>query len=301
MNERILLAGGSGFLGQSLNKHLTDLGYECIVLSRSSSDRPGHAYWDAQSVGDWKQHLEGATAIINLTGRSVDCRHNAANRREIIDSRVHSIQALAEAVRQCTDPPSTWIQSSSLAVYGDAGDAICDEKAPHGNDFSVGVCHQWEEELSRQNLPNMRTVFLRIGFALAANGGALGRLTSIVRLFLGGTVGNGRQYISWLHIDDMNHVFQWCLENADSRGAYNATCPNPVTNTAFMSALRRVLHRPWSPPAPAFAVRVGAFLMGTEASLALTGRRCIPQRLVEEGFVFKHTDLHESLRELFGA
>lgn len=301
MMKRVILAGGSGFLGQSLSEHLATLGYESIVLSRSSRTRPGYAHWDGASVGDWAQHLDGASAIINLTGRSVDCRYTAANRREIIASRVNSVRALGDALRQCTSAPPTWIQAASLAIYGDAGDAICHDNAAHGSGFSVDVCEKWETELKNQELPNTRTAVLRIGFALAANGGALGRLATLARFGLGGTVGNGRQYISWLHIDDLNKMFVWCLENHAARGVYNATSPNPVTNAVFMAALRRALHRPWSPPAPCFAVRIGAYLMGTDASLALTGRRCLPTRLLEEGFSFKYTDLDECLRDIFAA
>ncbi len=245
--------------------------------------------------------LENVSAIINLTGRSVDCRYTTANRREIIDSRVNSVRALGAAVRQCNSPPPTWIQASSLAIYGDAGERICDDDGPHGSGFSAEVCEAWEAELAQQDLPNTRTAVLRIGFALADDGGALGRLAKLTRLGLGGTVGNGRQYISWLHIDDLNRIFEWCLANNNARGIYNVTGPNPVTNAVFMAALRRSMHRPWSPPAPApaVAVRIGAFLMGTDASLALTGRRCLPKRLLDEGFTFNYTDLDECLRDIF--
>jgi uncharacterized protein len=299
MKKRVILAGGSGFLGQSLSAHLSTLGYECIVLSRSSRNRAGYAQWDGATVGDWTRHLDGADAIINLTGRSVDCRYTAANRREVIESRVNSVRALGEGVRECSSPPPTWIQATSLAIYGDAGETTCHDDAPHGTGFSVDVCKRWEGELKSQQLPNTRTAILRIGFALAANGGALGRLATLTRFGLGGTVGSGRQYISWLHIDDLNRMFQWCVENQEASGVYNATGPSPVPNATFMAALRRALHRPWSPPAPPFAVRIGAYMMGTDASLALTGRRCLPTRLLDEGFSFKNIDLDESLRSIF--
>lgn len=301
MSGRVILAGGSGFLGQSLATHLNAIGYDTVVLTRSSRSRPGYNHWDGATLGKWAQHLDGASAIINLTGRSVDCRYTNANRREIIESRVNSVRALVDAVRQCAAPPAVWIQAASLAIYGDAGDAICHDDAPHGSGFSVDVCERWEDELKNQELPNTRTAVLRIGFALAANGGALGRLAGLTRWGLGGTVGSGRQYISWLHIDDLNRMFQWCLENHAACGVYNATSPTPVTNATFMAALRRAINRPWSPPAPSFAVRIGAYLMGTDASLALTGRRCAPTRLLDAGFAFIYTDLDECLREVFAA
>ena len=299
MNGRIVLAGGSGFLGRSLAAFLLTKGYETITLTRSTTPCFGYAHWDGINAGDWTQHVDGATAIINLTGRSVDCRYTPANRREIIQSRVNSVRALGDAVRKCHSPPSTWIQAASLAIYGDSGDMICNEDAPHGSGFSVDVCQRWEDELGNQELPNTRTTVLRIGFALDANGGALGRLAMLTRLFLGGTVGNGRQYISWLHIDDLNKMFDWCLENKKACGIYNATGATPVTNAAFMAALRRALRRPWSPPVPPIAVRVGAYLMGTDASLALTGRRCMPKRLLDEGFKFIYTGLDDCLSDVF--
>jgi len=299
MSKRVILAGGSGFLGQSLSAHLAALGYESIVLTRSSRQHSGHVHWDGRSLGDWAEHLDGAAAIINLTGRSVDCRYTPANRREIIESRVNSVRALGDAMRQLSSPPPTWIQAASLAIYGDAGESICHDDAPPGAGFSVDVCQRWETELTTQDLPSTRIAILRIGFALAANGGALGRLAALTRLGLGGTVGHGRQYISWLHIDDLNRIFQCCIENQSAAGVYNATGPNPVTNAVFMAALRRALHRPWSPPAPSFAVRIGAYLMGTDASLALTGRRCLPTRLLDQGFSFQYTDLDECLQDVF--
>ncbi len=248
MTKRVILAGGSGFLGQSLSAHFATLGYDTIVLSRSCRNCPGYVHWDGVTLDDWTNHVDGAAAIINLTGRSVDCRYTAANRREIIESRVNSVRALGDAVRQCSSPPPTWIQAASLAIYGDAGDATCHDNARHGAGFSVDVCESWESELQNQELPNTRTVVLRIGFALAAHGGALGRLATLTRFGLGGTVGNGRQYISWLHIDDLNRMFQWCIDNQSASGTYNATGPNPVTNAVFMAALRRASIDPGARP-----------------------------------------------------
>ena len=299
MSERIILAGGSGFLGRSLAKHLGCLGYETLILTRSKEDRPGFARWDGKNAGDWARHLEGAKAVVNLAGRSVDCRYTADNRREIVESRVDSAKALGEAMRQCRVPPTTWIQAASLAIYGDAGDAILDDDGPHGSGFSVDVCEKWESEVHAQAPPNVRKVILRIGFALATDGGALSRLARLTRMGLGGTVGSGRQFISWLHVDDLNRMMAWCIENPNARGTYNATGPSPVANREFMASLRRALGWPWSPPAPSLAVRIGAYVMGTDASLALTGRRCVPTRLLGEGFSFRHVDLSACLRELF--
>ena len=299
MTNHVVLAGGSGFLGQSLARYFAAKDIPSIILTRSETPRDGFVHWDGATVGDWADHLNGARAVINLTGRSVDCRHTAENRREIMDSRVNSVRALGEALRQSQNPPPVWVQAGSLAIYGDSGDYICDEEAPHGSGFTVEVCQRWEEELARQVPESMRYVNLRIGFVLDKEDGALGKLASLTRWFLGGTVGSGKQYISWLHIDDMNRIFEWCVDNKNASGIYNATGPNPVTNATFMSTLRSALHRPWSPPTPSLAVRLGTYFMGTEASLALTGRRCVPSRLLAEAFTFHHTILDSCLRKIF--
>jgi len=182
------------------------------------------------------------------------------------------------AINQCAAPPRAWVQTSSLAIYGDAGDRICDETAPHGQGFSVEVCERWEAAVEQQATPYTRKTILRIGFALGRGGGAFGKLARLARWGLGGTVGSGRQYFSWLHIADLNRMFRWGIEHEQIAGTYNATGPHPVPNATFMRDLRRALRVPLGLPAPAFVVRMGAFVMRTEASLALTGRRCVPAR-----------------------
>lgn len=302
MTQRIVLAGGSGFLGSSLAARLAHQGFDVVTLTRSPRDACHHGrdvYWDGRTTGAWIEACDGAQAVINLTGRSVDCRYTAANRREIVDSRVESVRAIGAALARASDPPPVWIQASSLAIYGDAGDRICTEDAPAGEGFSVDVCRRWEDAFHEQQIANVRPVVLRIGFVLARGDGALRRLERITRCFAGGTVGTGRQYISWLHQDDLNRMVEWCLENPATAGIYNATGPQPVTNATFMRALRRSLRRPWSPPTPMLAVRIGARLMQIEASLALTGRRCVPRRFEEEGFSFRYTDLETCLDEIY--
>lgn len=299
---RVVLAGGSGFLGQALAADLVAHGYEVTVLSRSP--RPGGAAtqirWDAKSLGGWASSLDGAEAVVNLVGKSVDTRYTADNRREIVESRVDSVRVLGEAVAACARPPRVWVQAASLAIYGDPGDRILDEAAPPGSGFSAETCVLWERAFDSLELVDTRKVILRIGFALGRGGGALGRLEQLTRFYLGGAAGNGRQYISWLHLEDLNRMFRWAIARSELEGVYNATGPSPVSNAQFMDALRAVLHRPWSPPIPAAAVHIGARLMGTEAVLALTGRRCVPSRLVEQGFVFEHPELEPALRDLLG-
>jgi len=299
--RRIVIAGGSGFLGCTLAAHWIRNGVELINLTRRPRAGP-HGMrdmrWDGKTLGDWAAQLDGADAVVNLTGRSVDCRHNARNRELILNSRVQSVHAIGAAIRRCKRPPPVWIQAASLAIYGNSGDRVCDESAPHADDFSAQVCKQWEQACADEYTPTTRQVMLRIGIVLGRDGGALPKLAGLARRGMGGTTGNGRQWVSWLHIDDWIRMVDWALQTPAAQGAYNATCPSPVRNRDFMRELRRALGVWFGPPAPSLLVRVGSFLMGTEASLALTGRRCMPERLLRAGFEFERTDLRDALASL---
>ena len=302
MKPRVVLAGGSGFLGQSLAKVLLGKGYEVVILSRGAH-REGSGirqlHWDGETLGGWSESIDGAKAIVNLTGRSVNCRHTRENRREIMESRVNSVRVLGEAVARCTAPPEVWVQASSLAIYGDPGDRWCDEDASQAEGFSEEVCKRWEGEFSKVQAPGMRKVVMRIGIVLDKDQGALPVLARLAFFFLGGRVGSGQQYVSWIHVSDLTRMFVEAIERSEIAGVCNVTDPNPVTNTEFMRELRRVLHRPWSPPVPAWATRIGAFLMRTEPSLALTGRRCRPKRFLESGFRFEFPELRGALDDLY--
>jgi uncharacterized protein (TIGR01777 family) len=302
MKPRVVLAGGSGFLGQALAKVLIGKGYEVVVLTRGADrERIGIRYlhWDAETLGDWSQSIEGAKALVNLTGRSVNCRHTPEHRREIMESRVNSVRVLREAVSRCAQPPEVWIQASSLAIYGDPGDRWCDDDAPHADGFSEEVCKRWEGEFENIETPGLRKVVMRIGIVLDADSGALPVLARLTRFFLGGRVGHGRQYVSWIHIADLTRMFVAAIERPEISGVFNVTGPNPVTNAVFMRELRRALYRPWSPPVPAWATRIGAFFLRTEPSLALTGRRCRPKRFLENGFRFEFPELRGALADLY--
>ena len=300
---RVVLAGGSGFLGRALADELLRRGREVVILSRTpkqNSGRVREVVWDGRSVGEWARLLEGAEAVVNLAGRSVNCRYTNANRREIVESRVGSVKAIGRAVRECARPPKVLVQAASLAVYGDAGGRVCDESAPAGRGFSAETCLRWEAAFDSFELPATRKVLLRIGFALGRGGGALATLSRLARFYLGGTVGGGKQYVSWLHASDLNRIFLRAVECERMRGVYNATGPCPVTNAEFMCELRCALKRPWSPRVPEWAVRLGAFFMRTEAELALAGRRCLPERLLGENFKFLYTNLESALADVLG-
>lgn len=298
---RVVLAGGSGFLGRALADAFARAGYEPVVLTRKVQKRCARVRqveWDGRTVGAWARELEGAAAVVNLAGRSVDCRHTPQHRREIVESRLRSVEAVGRAIAECEEPPAVLVQAASLAIYGDAGRRVCAEDAPAGRGFPVEVCVRWERAFDSLRLTQTRKVLLRIGFVLGRDGGALPRLTRLARLYLGGTVGEGRQYISWLHVRDFCRLVLWCVEREEAAGVYNATGPCPVTNAEFMCELRCALKRPWSPRTPAWLVRLGAFFLRTEPALALEGRRCIPDRLVEEHFKFLYTNLESALADL---
>ena len=300
--KRIILAGGSGFLGRLLARHLVERGDHVTLLTRHAGQRvPGveEFHWDGQALGPWARTLEGADAVINLAGKNVNCRYTPAALAEINASRVDSVRVIGQAIAQCKEPPKAWIQTGSLAIYGDAGDRICEEDAPPGTGIPVDTCLRWEKAFEESPTPATRRVWLRISFVLGRSGGALRFLELLTRWFLGGTVGNGRQYISWVHEDDMIRLFLRAIDDAAMQGVYNATGPEPVTNAEFMRQMRRVLHRPWSPPTPAWAVPIGCWLMRTEPVLPLTGRRGVPRRLLDEGFSFQHPDLAGALNHLY--
>src|ERR1051325_1031914 len=301
--KRIILAGGSGFLGTLLARALAARGDSVVVLTRRPSlreDEVREESWDGRTVGHWAGLLNGAHGVFNFAGRSIDCRFTEKNRREIIASRVNSTRAIGEAIRRCAEPPAVWVQAAGDAIYGDSDDRWHDETSPPGAGFLVETCRLWEQAFNESPTPKTRRMLTRIGFVLSAEGGALPKLAGLARWGLGGRAGNGRQYISWIHAQDLVRIFLRALDSQGMEGVFNATAPNPVTNDEFMRDLRRALHRPWSPPVPAWAVRVGGWLMGTEPALALTGRRCRPKRLGGFGFWFRFPGLGRALAEIYG-
>lgn len=300
--KRIILAGGSGFVGQALSPVLVAKGYDVVVLGRSAAHRQdGVVYlqWKGKTIGDWASAIEGAEAVVNLTGKNINCRHTPENRREIIRSRVDSVRVLGEAIASCTIPPKVFVQASGVGFYGDTGDQVVDEDAPPGNDFSAEVCRQWEGAFDALDVPATRKVVLRLGVVLGRDGGALPILEKLTRWFVGGAVGSGRQLMSWIHVADVVRMFVAAIEQPELTGVFNATAPAPVTNSEFMRKLRRALHRPWSPPVPAPFARIGAWAMGTEGELALLSYGCTPRRFLEQRFTFQFPALRDALADLY--
>jgi uncharacterized protein (TIGR01777 family) len=300
MQETVILAGEGGFLSQNLTRFLVREGYPVIGLTRIPQRGSAVRWveWNGKTHGSWMRFVNGAKAVINLTGRSIN---NEKNRREILSSRLDSARALGEAIRVAQPPPKAFIQATSLAIYGDSAERINDEYAPPGSGLEVEVCQRWEELIQEIELPSTRRVILRIGLVLGRGDDTLAPLVRLTKSFLGGSIGSGKQYISWIHVNDLNEMFRCSIERPYVQGVYNATSPNPVTNREFMRELRTAIGRPWSPPIPAFAAKLGAKLvLRIDPSLALTGRRCIPRRFQQQGFEFRHPGLAQALGDVLG-
>jgi hypothetical protein len=300
-----VIAGGSGFLGLSLAEHLAAHGWSVTVLSRSApaSGPWEHVRWDAREVGPWVSTLEGAAGLVNLVGRTVDCVKTPSHCDEILRSRVEATRILGVACRVAQSPPPVWVQMSTAHIYGDPPEAVCDEVSSFGHGLAPTVGRAWEEAFGAAVLPSQRGVVLRTSFVIgrrnAAGGGALGRLSKLARLGLGGTVGSGRQGMSWIHEADMNRLFERALTDDTMFGAYIATAPNPVSNRVFMAALRKAVGMPIGLPAPALLVRLAApVVMRTDPELALYGRYLVSRRLKEERFAFRFPEIEGALADL---
>ncbi len=301
--KRVVIAGGSGFIGRALTAELRARNYRVVVLTRkprARDDGVEEVAWDLGYIGEWIKHLDRAAAVVNLTGRGIACRHTPENLREIRDSRVDSVMSLAAAIEHVTRPPRAWVQAGAIGIYGDRKDAVCDEDSPAADDSLAEICKVWEKTFFTVLAPKTRRVLWRIGMALGRDGGALPALERLTTFFLGGSFGDGRQYMSWVSLADVTAAFIAAIEREDWSGTYNLVAPNPATNNEFMAELRRVLHRPWCPPAPPWAIHIGARLLKMEPSLALTGCRCAPKRLLESGFKFQYPELPGAFKNIFG-
>jgi len=310
MSRRIILAGGSGFLGQLLGNFLQPRGWEPIVLTRSPSSeaRFKELAWDARSLGEWARALEGAEAVINLAGRSVNCRYTKANRRAIVDSRVESTRVLGEAIARCTSPPRTWLNSSTATIYKHSLDRPNDESCTDFSStreakdaFSVEVARAWEQALDGARTPQTRKVALRTTIVFGTiDGGVFQILRRLTRFQLGGKMGSGRQAVSWIHETDFCRAIEWILEHPDLNGPVNMAAPHPLANREMMRTFRRVCGVSFGLPAAGWMLEVGAFFLRTETELLLKSRNVIPGKLLASGFEFCFPRMEEALRDLAG-
>ena len=302
---KIVIAGGTGYLGQLIAASLHQDNWDVVLLSRSSN--PGNkigrsVYWDAKSLGDWTEELENAQVLLNLTGRSIDCRHNTANRKEILNSRIYSTRVLGEAVSIAQTPPSCWLNASSMALYGQLwgnASAHTEESSLQSGGFLEDVTVAWEKEFLKWKREGVRQVALRISFVLGRTSGAFPLLRKLCQFGFGGRQGSGIQWMSWLHEDDWVGIVRFLIANKGIKGAFNLASPNPVRNKDFMKALRREC----APlgmgfPAPAFGVKLGCLIMDSAPELALQSRKVISQKLTENNYSFKFAKMADAFSKL---
>jgi len=307
MKKKIILAGGSGFLGRALAKRFLRQNYEVVVLTRSPQQRNygvKEIFWDAKTVGGWATALDGAEAVINLTGKSVDCRYHAKNRRAIISSRVDSTRVIGQAIGRCPSPPKTWLNASSATFYKHSFDKPKDESGetgatPEARDaFSVEVIQQWERTLDEAATPHTRKVALRAALVLGAEAGVFPVLRRLAQWGLGGKMGSGKQMVSWIHEDDFCHAVEWILAKENLTGPVNLAAPNPLSNREMMRAICQRCGRPFGLPATDWMLEIGAFFLRTQTELILKSRFVVPGKLLASNFHFQFPELTGALQNL---
>lgn len=294
---KLVLAGGSGFVGAAIIERFSD--WEVVVLGRRGTDVPGArgVKWDAATIGSWTSELENVDAVINLAGEPIAQRWTEESKRRILESRTRSTCVIGEAIQQLSTPPKVWVNASAVGYYGDTGDTEVDETSAPGRGFLAETCLAWEDSQRSWSLPGTRCVRVRIGVAFGKDGGALPVLAKLTRSFLGGAAGNGRQFVPWIHVDDLARLFRWCVESP-VEGPVNGCAPLPIRNAELMEALRKTIGRPWAPPAPTPLLKVATGLMGLPAETVLISSRVVPRVAQQHGFAFQHADLERALRDL---
>ncbi|MBX9790101.1 MAG: TIGR01777 family oxidoreductase [Pirellulales bacterium] len=307
--RKLVLPGGAGFLGRLLAPWLAERGWEVVVLSRRNETVPGAActvFWDGANLGAWHRELDGAAAVVNLAGRSVNCRYHERNRREIMASRVRSTQVLGEAIAACQQPPTVWLNSSTATIYKHSFEwAMTEERGEIGgtpaakDEFSVRVAQTWEQTFAAAPTPGTRKVALRLGMVLGLERGTVFQvLWRLTRLRLGGAMAGGRQYVSWIHEVDFCRAVEWLLAHEEIGGPVNVVAPSPIPNRAMMAEFRRACGVRVGLPAEQWMLEVGSFFLRTETELVIKSRRVVPKRLVDAGFEFRYPTLGPAIDEL---
>jgi len=311
MRAKIVLAGGHGFLGQILAVHFQQRGWDVVVLTRSprtprnATSRVQEARWDGMTLGEWTSALEGATAVINLAGVSVNCRYHARNQRLLMDSRIFPTRILGEAIRHCTRPPKAWFNSSTATIYKHTFGTAWDEDGEIGSHpdakdaFSVAIATAWEREFEAAKTPATRKVALRSAMVLGLGlNSVFPTLRRLARLGLGGPMAGGRQFVSWIHEADFCRALDWLIEHEEIAGVVNLAAPGPVTNREMMTTLRGLCGMPIGLPATRWMLEMGAFVLRTETELIIKSRRVVSKRLSDGGFTFRHRTMREAMAEL---
>ncbi len=302
MYKKIVITGGNGFLGKTLTKYFAPNCKEIVVIARKvvpTSSNITWVEWDGKTLGEWSKSFEGADAVINLAGKNVDCRYTDKNKKQILESRLNSTNVVGEAIRKCSNRPKVWLNASSATIYVDSRDRLMTEaNGVIGDDFSMTVCKRWEEVFNSFKDLAIRQVALRTSIVLGWEGAALPALATLAKFGLGGKQGDGKQYCSWIHIDDFCRATDWLIQNEKASGPYNITAPAPLPNEEFMKILREALRVPMGVPAPGWLPELGAVIIRTETELVLKSRKVYPKRLLDEGFIFINPDLHVAMNSL---
>ncbi|MDF1672586.1 MAG: TIGR01777 family oxidoreductase, partial [Vicingaceae bacterium] len=295
----IVIAGGSGFLGSYLVNYFKE-NYKIVVLTRGKEEQIEGVYfqnWDGKSLGKWLDSLSGAEALINLSGKSINCRFTDENKQALISSRVNNTRLLSDAVTSLANPPKVWLNASAGAMYNSGKEPNTEDETIFSNSFLSKMAIAWEEAFYKENLPQTRRVSLRISLILGRDGGVFPVLKKITSLFLGGAAGSGKQIMSWMHINDTARAIEFLIKN-NIEGPVNFSTSNPKSNKQFMKTLRKVMRVSLGIPAPAFGIKLGSIVLGNEPSLLLDSVNFIPKKLNDKGFKFNYEHLDEALSDL---
>lgn len=310
MPYRIVIPGGSGQIGQILARHFHQQGNSVTVLTRRVKPAPWLVVaWDGKTLGHWVKELDGADIVINLTGRSVNCRYHQANRREIKESRIHATRVIGEAIAQAAHPPALWMNASTATIYRHALDRPMDEatgeiggnepNAPDTWRFSIDVATSWKQAFLNADTPHTRKIALRSAMTMSPDhGGTFDTLLRLVRFGFGGAAGSGKQYVSWIHESDFLRAIDFLIAHPEFNGPVNICAPHPLPNREFMRILRQAWHTPVGLPATAWMLEIGAVFLRTETELILKSRRVIPGRLLQAGFTFQFPDWPSAAQDL---
>ncbi|SFE07914.1 hypothetical protein SAMN05216238_10817 [Lentibacillus persicus] len=291
--KKVVLAGGTGFIGEYFKERFNELGYKVKIISRQQQ----YISWDDRS--EVIDALENAELLINMAGKSVNCRYNEENKHEIMNSRIKTTNILGESVLACENPPKVWMNSSTATIYRHAEERpMTEEDGDIGSGFSVDVATNWEKTFFSFDLPKTRKIALRTAIVLGKGGGVITPYRNLVRFGLGGVQGSGKQKFSWIHIEDLFQIVLFLKERGDLSGPFNCSAPNPVSNQELMKLLRREMNMPFGLPSPKWLLEIGATLIRTETELVLKSRWVIPERLEREGFKFTFSTLNKTLQDI---
>jgi uncharacterized protein (TIGR01777 family) len=299
--NKLIIAAGTGFLGEVLINHFKDKFEEIVILTRGESKTNKnirYVNWNAKSFSGWETKLENADVLINLAGKSVDCRYTEKNKKEILLSRIQSTKILNQAVLNCKNPPKHWLNSSTSTIYRFALDKQMDEiDGEIGNDFSMNVAQSWEKSFFKIETPNTLKTALRTSIVLGKNGGAFIPLKTLAKFGFGGKQGKGNQFISWIHEEDFANAVEFIIQK-EMIGVVNIVSPEPIRNADFTKKLQKAVGFPFGIPINAFLLKIGSFIIRTETELVLKSRNVIPKRLLENGFKFKFGNLDNAFQNL---